>query len=301
MLTIVTALSRPAFANQPYVAGYPQINGGNNLVFTLQIYYWENYTGTDTTKLTNWIGPTESIAGAKLVNGCCEASSGYVYQGGTAVTSSSYNPPSSVLSAPQIWYCSGTSCGTGPVWAPTPVNLGSPSSINYVYQTIFFNPSNSQQIEFYYEVHFKSGSITSQTFIYTESGGNSDNDFQVGTVSSSVGLEKHFQVGVESPTVNQNWQIGYNIAPYYVGWVLSGQVLQNWGDSGIAAYATQGSTAWITDDGSTSGHVYCVGCTNYSGANAVYHNNNNAFPRGKVNWYYSGTTISEGTQFWPTS
>lgn len=241
-----------------------------------------------------------STAGAKQYLCCWKQGSGWVYQAGTLVTSSTYSPASSVEAEPQVWDCSGTGCTM--IWSKTQ-NFGTLSSINNEEEFIYF--SSSSVITFEYDVHYTSGTIQVYTYTFNLSTySDPDNSFQVGVVSASGScgscIEMHLQAGLESPTTQSGWNVNYNVSPNYLWWYNSG-TLTSWAASGISAYAVQGSGAYITDSGSTGGTIYYVGGTNYSCANAFYYNAyGSSYPAGVVDWYYSGTcsTISTGTSLW---
>jgi hypothetical protein len=200
--------------------------------------------------------------------------------------------------APQVW---NRQTSSNPLWNPT-TNVGSLSSIKNIQAYTLFSGGN---VNFVFDVNYPNGGGGTYQFSFSLSTySDPDNNFQVGVVSASGTcgscLEKHLQVGVESPTNNLGWWIDYNIGPKYVYWYNSPTSTTSWAGSGVSAYATQGTTSYIADDGSTGGTIYLVGGSNYANANALYYLSNNQYPRGVADWYaQSGTqTISEGTQFW---
>ena len=299
LILVMFVVPMPALAQNEYVGAYPTLGKANIVDFVSQAWWWDNYTGTVAGDLNQWIGAVGSIAGAESsgTQGIYVLS-GTVYQAGTALWSASHSPASEIVADPQVWFESNLG------WEPTNEELGTISTVSYIYVTLFFNPSDSQQVIFYYEVHLTSGSIDTYQATYTRPSNNTDVFFETGAVTNSGCTDdviKPFQVGVEAYSTDSEtgWLVGYNVEKgSSVGWTDTNGTNYTWSSSGIAGTATQGSKSCITYN---SSGTYLVGGAKFVDATAHYYDSNSNYPPGLVDWYYkSGTTISDGTQLWPT-
>ncbi len=307
VILVVPLSGAVASSDNPYVGAYPGFGDGK-VSYVNEFWFSENYTGTNTASISNAVGVTVSIAGAKqtcTLGICSEISSGWVYQAGTAaISSNGWNgfSGSSLETAPQVWD------GGNETWHGLSDDLGALSSIAYVDETVYLD---SGTVVFVYATHLTSGTITTQSYSFPMSQyGDPDNDFQIGTVATHGspgcpdGIEEHFQVGVETQgSGDTGWKISYNVeGSYTVGWTkVSGGQAYYWGTAGDGVNVTQGADDCITDSGSTSGPWYVVGGSDLTGSNALYYDLNDKYAPGVVDFYYkSGSTVPDETQLWPS-
>ncbi|MBI2938410.1 MAG: hypothetical protein HYY22_09400 [Thaumarchaeota archaeon] len=274
-----------AFALQPYIASYPDLSK----TAVQEIWQRNNFAGTTPGQLSSTVMSVVSSA-EQQSNG---AITGWQTQQFNAIDYSS-----NIKGIAQIWKpCQGTAyydCQAVPN-CPT---LGTFSQINYVIQDMYWS-SDGSSITFYWNAIYNDLSQHAYTVTYTKGGDDPNRYFTVGKETIAGNQIKYVQVGVESISSTNAWQIkqwggGYK-APGGADTYFS-----SYSDYSIEAGGgtTNGSQITYTNDGGGGYTIYSVGQTYYS-ANADYPNKpGSSLQPGEVVWYYYLTRLIAGTKLW---
>lgn len=287
-LLLAFSAASPAFAANPYIAGYTDQSYSKGTAFSGR----NDFTGTTTTTPRDgWLAAVSSTG--TFASASATDPTGWIHQQGTVLWSSSntvyaqynvFNQLTCVHSIGSTTDCSGSLPSLGTYGT-------SSSNIDFVYT---LTTIDSTQVHYYWEPTTNGGSVTSLLRDYTKSDDSDpSNQFGMGTknkdISGTTYKFKFYQFGTESSLeLSQTWQVTQydNVFGNTILSTVPAKSVQYTG-------ATDGS--WITYWG-TIGKA-SVGNENHDTANSEANAENPTIPKGKAIWN-KGTMTPGGTQLW---
>jgi hypothetical protein len=284
MLIVPSLAMSNAFAVQPYVASYPDFSK----VESSQAFMANNFSGTTVSGLDSWIASLISTAGRDSSGNL----SGYIYQ-----MASMLKTDGNLQGLAQVWDGSTKKFDCATSWTNGCPTFGSLSSNNYFYQTLYWDGAKTK-VTYYWEAHSNSGSVTAKTGDYTRPSADTSRNFFAGTETISSKKYKFLQMGVESQSISDSWQV-YEFDGGFVQVGTGGGVkyVKNYNGYHTTYKNTDNTNhSLITYKGSTP---YAIGAELYS-ANADYElKSGSTMLAGNVKWYYDASLpITVGRHLW---